>query len=126
MNMKNTTFLQSIRCACMGFIKAASTEKNFIRYGFLAVLFFILNLLVFRISFTQHIIYFAVCCGAFSAECINTSVERLADTFTHEISESIGAVKDIAAAGVLMWGTAYFGTEALYLVMTLLKTAGLL
>lgn len=124
--MKNMTFFQSVKCAWAGIGKAVSTEKNFRRYAFLTVLFFTVNLFVFRLSFTQHLIYFAVCCGAFSAEFMNTSVEKLSDALTDEVSERIGAVKDIAAAGVLAWGFLYFGMEIVHAVRIILMAAGVI
>ena len=86
--MKNKTFLKSIYCAINGLIFAIKTEKNYKYYLVIDILFFLLDLFAF--------------------ECINTSIEHIADFISKEIHPEIKVIKDMAAAGVLCFGIAFF------------------
>lgn len=108
--MKNKTFFDSVKCALRGYIAGVRTEKNFPIYFGIAAVFFVVNLLC-GISFTEHIVYFGLVAGAFSAEFINTAIEHLANLISKEYDREIKLAKDIAAAGVLAWGLVFFGAE---------------
>lgn len=110
--MKNNTLTDSIKCAVRGLIYGFKTEKNFIRYIVIALIFLVINVFC-RASVTAHMIYLLVCGGVFSAEFINTSIERLADKIESKFSNEIKIVKDVAAAGVLVWGIVFFAMEAI-------------
>lgn len=110
--MKNNTLTDSIKCAVRGLVYGFKTEKNFFRYIIIALIFLVINVL-FRASVTAHMIYLLVCGGVFSAEFINTSIERLADKIESRFSNEIKIVKDVAAAGVLVWGIVFFAMEAI-------------
>lgn len=113
--MKNKTFWDSVRCAWRGFIYAIKSEKNFAIYFVIAAVFFAVNILC-GVSFTEHIVYFALCAGVFSSEMLNTAIEHLSDIVTEEYSDKIRLVKDIAAAGVIVWGFVYFAAEAAVII----------
>lgn len=113
--MKNKTFIDSIRCAFVGLRCALKTEKNFKYYFTIAIFFFIVNC-ISRVGSMGHVAFLIACGGVFSAEFINTSIERLADALTTEISEKIKVVKDIAATSVLIWGFVFFAIEAVILI----------
>ncbi len=108
--MKNKTFLDSVKCAMRGYLAGIRTEKNFRVYFVIAAVFFAVNLLC-GISFTEHIVYFGLVAGAFSAEFLNTAVEHLSNLITERFNNEIKLAKDIAAAGVLAWGLVFFGAE---------------
>ena len=108
--MKNKTFFDSVKCALRGYFAGIRTEKNFPIYFGLAAVFFVVNLLC-GISFTEHIVYFGLVAGAFSAEFLNTAVEHLSNLISKEFDREIKLAKDIAAAGVLAWGLVFFGAE---------------
>lgn len=110
--MKNNTLTDSIKCAVRGLIYGFKTEKNFFRYIIIALIFLVINVLC-RASVTAHMIYLLICGGVFSAEFINTSIERLADKIESKFSNEIKIVKDVAAAGVLVWGIVFFAVEAI-------------
>ena len=112
--MKNKTFMQSVRCAFAGAAHAFKTEKNFRYYLGISTFFFIVNCFI-GVSLIEFILQIICVGGAFSAEMLNTAIEHLADDYTSEIRTEIRLVKDIAAAGVLMWGGAYFIIEGIYL-----------
>ena len=108
--MKNKTFIDSLKCAFVGLIKAFRSEKNFIIYGFIAMTALVLNI-IFKVEMYWFIGYIVTVCGVFASELINTAIEKLADFFTTEIRDEIKVVKDIAASAVLFWGFGFFAVE---------------
>ena len=112
--MKNKTFIDSLKCAFVGLLKAFKSEKNFIIYAVIAITALILNI-VFKVEMFWWIGYIVTVCGVFAAELINTAIEKLADAFTSEITNEIKAVKDIAASAVLFWGFGFFAVEIIAL-----------
>lgn len=112
--MKNKTFIDSLKCAFVGLIKAFRSEKNFIIYMFIAVTALVLNIF-FEVEMHWFVGYIVTVCGVFASELINTAIEKLADLFTSEIRDEIKAVKDIAASSVLFWGFGFFAVEIIAL-----------
>ncbi len=113
--MKNKTFFDSVKCAIRGIISGIKTEKNFCVYFIIAAVFFVLNLFL-KISFTEHIVYFGICAGVFSTEFVNTAIEHLSNLISEEYNDRIRLAKDIAAAGVLVWGIVFFAAEIAFIV----------
>lgn len=113
--MKNKTFFDSIKCAVQGMRYALKSEKNFRIYIIIAVIFFVLNLIC-RTELAMHMIFLTICGGVFSAEFINTSLERLSDKVDGNFSSEIKIVKDVAAAGVLVWGIIFFILESVIII----------
>lgn len=107
---KNKSFIKSVANAVRGVKKAIFSERNYLIYLILIILSTPVNLWV-KPSLTQIIALFICICGAYSAECLNTAIEKLADVVEKNYSEAIKYVKDIAAGGVLFWGIAYYGVE---------------
>lgn len=110
--MKNKTLRDSIKCAFQGLVYGFKTEKNFIRYIIIALSFLVINILC-HASITMHVIFIITCGGVFSAEFINTSIERLSDSVESGFSNEIKIIKDVAAAGVLVWGIVFFIMETI-------------
>lgn len=112
--MKNKTIFQSILCAVRGLLLALRTEKNFGFY-FLNILITLPINLLLGFSGTEHLIYAICAAGVFSAECVNTALERLCDYLAEHCDEKIRAIKDIAAGSVLCWGIAFYIAEVVML-----------
>lgn len=108
--MKNQTLWQSIRCALQGFKRAFKIEKNFKIYAIIVCVTMSINLLL-GFSGRDYIAYAICVCGVFSAECFNTTAELICDFLTGKYEEKIRDAKDIAAAGVIVWGAAFWITE---------------
>ena len=111
---KNNTFLESVRCAIAGTAFGFRTEKNFRYYLGISTFFFIINCLC-HISLTEHILLITCVGTAFSAEMLNTAIERLCDLLTQDEHPEIRRIKDLGAAGVLMEGHALFIMEGIFI-----------
>lgn len=118
--MKNKNIFQSMRCAFQGMQAAWREERNFREYTAIYAVFFLLNV-VLGASVTEFLIGFALVCGVFSAEYLNTALERLIDTRFPEISADNKFIKDTAAAGVFVISIAFFLSQALILLPKLLE-----
>lgn len=116
---KNKSFAQSVKCAVIGAIKAFRRERNFLIYLIIIAITIPINIWV-QVSETQMLILLICICGAFSSECLNTAIEKLCDKIEKEYCEAIRYIKDVAAAAVLWWGIAYFGTEIILVLEKLL------
>ena len=113
--MKNRTFLKSVYCAIEGLIYAIKTEKNYKYYLIIDLLFFILDFFVFKVDKTAWYAYIITSAGVYALECVNTSIEHISDFVSEQIHPKIKAVKDIAAAGVLCFGIAFFAVQIIEL-----------
>ena len=97
--MKNITFRQSVLCAIKGLYFGLKTEKNYKYYLGINLVFFLLD--------TWYAVILSSA-GVYGMECVNTAVEHLSDFTTKEQHPEIKATKDLAAAGVLCFGIAFF------------------
>ena len=118
--MKNKTFLSSIRCAFNGLFTALETEKNYKIYFCNLIVTLIINIAL-RFSYIEFLIYGITVVGVFATECINTAFEKVCDFLTEEYNEKIKAIKDIAAAGVLCWGIAFYLAEAIMIAVHIIE-----
>lgn len=118
--MKNKNILQSMRHAFDGMQAAWKAERNFREYAAIYAIFFVLNLML-GASVTEFLIGFGLVCGVFSAEYLNTALERLIDTRFPEICEDNKFIKDTAAAGVFIVSIAFFLSQGLILLPKLLE-----
>lgn len=118
--LKNKNILQSIRCAARGMYACFREERNFRDYTVIAAVFLLLNILC-TAALWEYIVFITLVSGAFSAEYINTAIERLIDSYDGEINETNKFIKDAAAAGVLAFGLAFFLSEGLILVPKLVR-----
>lgn len=117
--MKNKSFLQSVKCAVKGVTSGFRAERNFKIYTVIALVFLALNIITSS-GLYDYIIMLALACGAFSAEYINTAIERLCDSFCPEDDKNVRFIKDVSAAAVLVTGIAFFGAEGAILISNLL------
>lgn len=113
--MKNRNILQSIKCASRGIIDCFKHERNFREYTLIALMFLIFNILL-SVSIWEYIVFAILICAVFSAEFINTAIERLVDKSSKEISDENKFIKDVSAGGVLSMAIAFFITEGLILI----------
>ncbi len=109
-----------MRCAFHGMLAAWKEERNFREYTIIYAFFFLLNLLL-HASIIEILIGFALVCGTFSAEYLNTALERLLDTKFPGFSADTKFIKDTAAAGVLIISIAFFISQAAILLPKLLE-----
>ncbi len=114
-SMKNKNIFQSARCAFQGMKAAWNEERNFKEYTVIAAFFLVANLLMHS-SAAEILIGFSLVCGAFSAEYLNTALERLLDTKFPEISADNKFIKDTAAAAVLIISAAFFISQGVILI----------
>lgn len=117
--MKNKNFLQSVICAARGMKSGFMSERNFRIYLGIALTFFVFNLLL-SAGIYDYVILIALTMFAFAAEYVNTAIEMICDRICSEKDSGIGMIKDIAAAGVLAAGFAFFIGEGLVLIPKLL------
>lgn len=118
--MKNENFLQSLKCAFRGIASGFCSERNFKIYVCIALFFLLLNILTYS-GLYDYIVWLALSCGVFSAEYLNTAVEKLCDSFCPEKNENAGFVKDVAAASVLVMGIAFLAAEGAVLISNILS-----
>lgn len=118
--MKNKNIFQSIRCASRGIRACFSSERNFKEYVLIAGVFLLFNILLSSCLW-EYIVYFSLIAAAYSAEFINTAIERFIDNYDGQVNENNKFIKDAAAAGVLIIGIAFFLAEALILIPKLIE-----
>ncbi len=119
-SMKNRNIFQSMRCAFQGMQAAWRKERNFREYTAIYAVFFSAGLLL-GISAVEFLIGFALVCGVFAAEYLNTALERLIDSRFPEISADNKFIKDTAAAGVFILSIAFFVSQAIILIPRLIE-----
>ena len=117
--MKNKNFLQSVKCALKGMKSGFLSERNFKIYLCIAAFFLILNILL-SANIYDYVILVILSCAVFSAEYLNTAIERMCDRFCDEKDKDIGFVKDVSAAAVLVNGIAFFTGEGIILISKIL------
>lgn len=113
--MKNKNIFQSIKCAYRGIKSCFKQERNFKEYTVIALIFLLINILL-AASPMEYIVFISLVCVTFSAEFINTAIERIIDKNANEINEQNKFIKDAAAAGVLISSVAFFISEGIILI----------
>ena len=94
-------FIGSMSHAIAGLLHVVQSEAN-MRWHLLATIVVVALGVYLRINATEWSLIVG-CIGAVMAlECINTSIERLADRVSDQPDPLIGKCKDAAAGGVLM------------------------
>jgi diacylglycerol kinase (ATP) len=93
--------IASFRFAWQGLKYIVAAERNAKLHLGATLLAIALGLLV-RLSASEWLWIVLAIGWVWTAETFNTSIERLADAVTMERDERIGAIKDMAAAGVLV------------------------
>ena len=105
--MKNITFRQSVACALKGLYFGLKTEKNYKYYLCLNVLFVLLDFFL-KVDLATWYAVILGSAGVYAMEYMNTAIEHLSDFATKEEHPEIKVTKDLAAAGVLCFGIAFF------------------
>ena len=116
--MKNKNFWESIKCALRGLGDAYKAERNFKIYTGIGLAFLIFNVLL-SASVYDYVFFIILAAGVFTAEYINTALERVIDRMGDGINEDFRFAKDVAAAAVLVSGIAFFAGEGLLLISKL-------
>ncbi|CAG5004749.1 Undecaprenol kinase [Dyadobacter sp. CECT 9275] len=93
--------LRSFRYAGAG-LYALFRHENNARIHLIAALLTVAAGIFFNISSTEWVLVVILIGLVWSAEAINTSLEKLADVVSPEYHPAIKTVKDLAAAGVLI------------------------
>ena len=106
--MKNITFRQSVLCAMKGLYFGLKTEKNYKYYLGINLAFFLLDFFYLQVDLSTWYAVILSSAGVYGMECVNTAVEHLSDFATKEQHPEIKVTKDLAAAGVLCFGIAFF------------------
>ena len=96
-----TAVLASFKYAFQGF-RAVAMERN-LSIHVAAAAFVILEGILFKISTLEWFIVIILIGGVFGFEFMNTAIERLATKMSRENDEDIRFIKDVAAAGVLIF-----------------------
>ena len=107
---KNKNFFESLICSFKGLIIALKTERNFLSFFINIVITLAINIFT-NFSFMQYLIWSLTIIGVFSAECINSAIEKLCDKITTDFDLDIKYIKDVAAGGVMCWGLAFYIIE---------------
>lgn len=113
--MKNINFLESIKCAIAGLHNGFVSEKNFRIYTVIGIIFFIFHLFLKADSY-DYVIFIILSAFVFSAEYMNTALERAIDRLGEGVHEDFRFAKDVAAAAVLVSGIAFFLGEGIILI----------
>ena len=116
--IKNKTFADSISCAYQGIRYAFKTEKNFLIYLCLILLFVGINFLL-KISIIEHIIVIVSIGTVITAELINTAIEHLSNFITKDYHQEIKYTKDIGAGAVLFSGIVFFLLEGVIICINI-------
>lgn len=111
----NNHLSESILCALRGMSVVLPADRNPHTYLAMVATSCLMNLLL-KASGVQWVATLISACGAFSAEMLNTAIERLCDRLCTTYDEDIRDTKDIAAGGVLFWGFAFWITGAWVIV----------
>lgn len=92
---------RSFKFAFSGIYKLFSTEKN-AKIHLVATLIVIILGILLKVSSIEWIILILCISIVLAAEAFNTSIEKLADKVSLEVSPIIKDLKDISAGGVLI------------------------
>lgn len=94
-------WLKSMACAFRG-LQEAFSERNFVVEIFCGVVV-VVFIVVFRMSYIESSILL-LCVGlVLGAEVMNSALERLSDFVSPSHHKEIGIIKDLMAAGVLIF-----------------------
>ncbi|MCP1385998.1 diacylglycerol kinase family protein [Runella salmonicolor] len=98
--------LRSFGYAVEGVVALFRYENN-ARFHLLAALVVVIAGIIIGLTYLDWVIIVIVIGGVWAAEAFNTAIEKLCDVVSPGIHPQIKAIKDLAAAGVLiMAGTA--------------------
>lgn len=98
---KDKTFIKGVMYCIEGINYTIKNEKNFRREIFLGILAVIMSFIL-KISLIEWIIVVFLINFVLVLELLNTAFESIVDLYTQEYNKTAKAVKDVAAAAVLM------------------------
>lgn len=110
----NRTIWDSIGSAIVGWNDAYSSDKKYLLYFKIIVVFTILNILS-GVQFIGWIVFFINSIGVFAAEVTNSVIEDIADFLTMERDERIRKIKDMGSTPVLIWTISYYTCEFIFI-----------
>lgn len=93
--------LKAFGFAGKGIVLGFKFERNMKLHGFAAIIVIILGFYC-HVSALEWIALLICIGGVFSAELVNTAIEKLTDMVSPEYNPKAGAVKDTAAGAVLI------------------------
>lgn len=93
--------IQSFRYAINGFMLVLKSEMN-MKIHFTAAVLALIAGLILKVNFTEWAVLLISIAMVFASEIGNTVVEKYLDAYHPERSEIVGALKDMAAAAVLV------------------------
>lgn len=115
---------ESILCALHGMSRIMPHDRNPRAYV-LMTLGAVVMTLILRATDVQWFATLISATGAFSAEMMNSAIERICDRQCKDYDEDIRYIKDVAAGGVLFWGFAFW-LSCLWVIVTTPVFPGLL
>ena len=95
-------FTDSFRYAAQGFLTAVCEERN-LRFHLCAAVYVYVFSLFYRFSRAEYILITLMVCGVIALELVNSSIERTVERPAPDRYLTAGAVKDMAAAAVLVF-----------------------
>lgn len=95
-------FIDSFRYAAQGFWTAMCEERN-LRFHMCAACYVYLFSLFYDFSRTEYMMITLMVCGVIALELVNSSIERTVERPSPDRYITAGAVKDMAAAAVLIY-----------------------
>ena len=115
-------FIDSFRYAAQGFWAAVREERN-MRFHLCAAFYVYLFSLFYNLSKSEYILITLMVCGVFALELVNSSIERTVERPSPDRYLTAGAVKDMAAAAVLIFsiGSAVCGVLLFWNVPVFLR-----
>lgn len=105
--MKVLKMLKSFKFAFKGLFFLVKNENN-MHFHFLAAVIVIIGSFFYQISFGEWLFIITMIGLVWSAEAFNTAIEKLCDVVMPKPHPEIGKIKDLAAAGVLIFALIAF------------------
>lgn len=117
-------FVDSFRYAAQGFAAAVREERN-MRFHLCTAFYVYLFSLFYDFSKTEYMLITLMVCGVIALELVNSSIERTVERPAPDRYLTAGAVKDMAAAAVLVFsiGSAVCGVLLFWDVPTFVRMA---
>lgn len=119
---RRARFIDSFIYAAQGFVTALKQERN-LRFHICVAFYVYLFSIFYKFTKTEYILLTLFICGVMALELVNSSLERAVENPTPDRYRTAGIVKDMAAAGVLVFsmGAAISG-GLLFFDVSVIKT----
>lgn len=99
---RRARFIDSFIYAAQGFVTALKEERN-LRFHICVAFYVYLFSIFYKFTKTEYILLTLFICGVMALELVNSSLERAVENPTPDRYRTAGIVKDMAAAGVLVF-----------------------